>query len=263
MDAYSVEQVRALEDAAIAEQGVDALMQRAAAAVAATGGEVLRGGQGAVYGARVLVLVGPGNNGGDALFAASRLARRGAAVTAVNCLGKPHAAGRDALLAAGGRLVALADHQLPAGSGYDLVVDGILGIGGRPGLTGQVADLATWLAGQPMPVVAVDLPSGVAADTGAVPGVAIRATHTVTFGQLKPCHLLEPARHHCGEITVVDIGLAQAPGGSGVPPGAEHCPGRPAAADRPGHRWSGSRLAVPRRGERQVRPGRRWGGHRL
>ena len=148
MDAYSVEQIRALEDAAIAEQGVDALMQRAAAAVAAKGGEVLRGGRGEVYGARVLVLVGPGNNGGDALFAAARLSRRGAAVTAVSCLGKPHQAGRDAWLAVGGRLVALADHQ-SAGSGHDLVVDGILGIGGRPGLTGPVAELATWLAAQP------------------------------------------------------------------------------------------------------------------
>ncbi|HEV2928502.1 MAG TPA: NAD(P)H-hydrate epimerase, partial [Propionibacteriaceae bacterium] len=107
MEAYSVEQVRALEEAAIAEQGVDALMQRAAAAVAATGAELLRIGRGAVYGARVLVLVGPGNNGGDALFAAARLARRGAAVTAVSCLGEPHQAGRDALLAAGGRLVPL------------------------------------------------------------------------------------------------------------------------------------------------------------
>jgi hydroxyethylthiazole kinase-like uncharacterized protein yjeF len=222
MDAYSVEQVRALEDAAIAEQGVDALMQRAAAAVAAKGCAILRGGRGAVYGARVLVLVGPGNNGGDALFAAARLARRGAAVSAVNCLGKPHSAGRDALLAAGGRLVALADHQPPAASGYDLVVDGILGIGGRPGLTGPVADLASWLAEQSIPVVAVDLPSGVAADTGAVPAVAIRATHTVTFGQLKPCHLLEPALQHCGEITVADIGLALPPWGSGgVSPGLD------------------------------------------
>ncbi len=211
MDAYSVEQVRALEDAAIAEQGVDALMQRAAAAVAATGAEVLRARRGGVYGARVLVLVGPGNNGGDALFAAARLARRGAAVTALSCLGQPHPAGRDALLAAGGRLVALADFRSPAGSAYHLVIDGILGIGGRPGLSGAVAEVASWLADRPVPVVAVDLPSGVAADTAAVPGVAVRATHTVTFGQAKPCHLLEPALGYCGRITVVDIGLGDDP----------------------------------------------------
>jgi ADP-dependent NAD(P)H-hydrate dehydratase / NAD(P)H-hydrate epimerase len=211
VDAYSIEQVRALEEAAIAEQGVDALMQRAAAAVAATAAELLRIGRGAVYGARVLVLVGPGNNGGDALFAAARLARRGAAVTAVSCLGESHRAGRTALLASGGRLDTLANHLSSDRPAYDLAVDGILGIGGRPGLSGAVADLATWLAEQRIPVVAVDLPSGVAANTGAVPGTAIRATHTVTFGQAKPCHLLEPALSHCGRITVVDIGLADDP----------------------------------------------------
>ena len=211
MYAYSIEQVRALEEAAIAEQGVDALMQRAAAAVAATGAQLLRAARGAVYGARVLVLVGPGNNGGDALFAAARLARRGAAVTAVSCLGEPHPAGGAALLASGGRLVTLADHPSSDRPAYDLVVDGILGIGGRPGLSGAVADLASWLVEQRIPVVAVDLPSGVAADTGAVPGVAIRATHTVTFGQPKACHLLEPALSHCGRIAVVDIGLPDDP----------------------------------------------------
>jgi hydroxyethylthiazole kinase-like uncharacterized protein yjeF len=211
MDAYSVEQVRALEDAAIAEQGVDALMQRAAAAVAATGAELLRADRGSVYGARVLVLVGPGNNGGDALFAAARLARRGAAVTAVSCLGKPHPAGQAALLTFGGRMVGLADHLSSQRPAYDLAVDGILGIGGRPGLSGPVADIASWLAEQRFRVVAVDLPSGAAADTGAVPGIAIRATHTVTFGQAKPCHLLEPALSHCGRITVADIGLAEDP----------------------------------------------------
>ena len=159
MDGYSVEQVRALENAAIAEQGVDPLMQRAAAAVAAKGAELLRAGRGGVYGARVLVLVGPGNNGGDALFAAARLARRGAVVTAVSCLGKPHPAGRAALLAYGGRTVELADHRPSAWPAYDLAIDGILGIGGRPGLSGAVADVATWLAAQRSPVVAVDLPS--------------------------------------------------------------------------------------------------------
>ena len=215
MSAYSVEQVRALEDAAIAVQGVDPLMQRAAAAVAAKGAELLRADRGAVYAARVLVLVGPGNNGGDALFAAARLARRGASVTAVSCLGKPHPAGHAALLASGCRVVELSDHRPSTLPAYDLAIDGILGIGGRPGLSGAVADVATWLVEQRIPVVAVDLPSGVAADSGAVPGVAVRATQTVTFGQAKPCHLLEPALSHCGEITVADIGLADDPA---IPP---------------------------------------------
>jgi ADP-dependent NAD(P)H-hydrate dehydratase / NAD(P)H-hydrate epimerase len=208
VEAYAVEQVRALEEAAIAEQGVDALMQRAAAAVAAAAAEALKAGRGAVYGARVLVLVGSGNNGGDALFAGTRLARRGAAVTALSCFGEPHPGGREALLAAGGDIVPIDDREL---TDYDLAVDGILGIGGRAGLTGPVAGLVEQLEQTGMPVIAVDLPSGVAADTGAVPGIAIRASHTVTFGQAKLCHLLEPALSRCGRVTVADIGLPNDP----------------------------------------------------
>jgi hydroxyethylthiazole kinase-like uncharacterized protein yjeF len=87
------------------------------------------------------------------------------------------------------------------------VIDGVLGIGGRPGLPDDVAQLARNLAKDGTAIVAVDLPSGVAADTGAVPSDAIRARRTVTFGVAKPCHLLEPARSRCGGIELVDIGL--------------------------------------------------------
>ncbi len=103
MRAYTVSKIRRLEEVAIAAAGNDVLMQRAAAGVAACASDLLGRARGAVYGARVAVLVGPGNNGGDALFAGARLARRGARVTAVRCLGTPHAAGLAALLSAGGR----------------------------------------------------------------------------------------------------------------------------------------------------------------
>lgn len=212
-DAYAVEIIRALEAEAIADVGEDTLMQRAAGGLAAA---VLREAvqrRGRVYGAKIMILVGPGNNGGDALFAGMRLARRGAAVTAVRCLGQPHPRGLAALRAAGGRLIDIDDLNLgEASDGLsvpkpDVAVDGILGIGGRPGLPDNVALLAEALSSSQVPVVAVDLPSGVDADTGAVPGAAIRATRTVTFGEKKPCHLIEPARTCCGEIEVVDIGL--------------------------------------------------------
>jgi hydroxyethylthiazole kinase-like uncharacterized protein yjeF len=214
MLAYSVAAIREIEEAAIAVEGVDALMQRAAAAVARSAAELLQTLVGKVYGARVMILVGAGNNGGDALFAGARLARRGARVTAVRCLGTPHPAGLAALVAAGGRLVALDGLDLAEDPGVqrrpdcDLAIDGILGIGGRPGLPEPVSLLAATLEGWDVPVVAVDLPSGVGADTGALPGAAIRAARTVTFGELKPCHLLEPARSHCGLVELVDIGLA-------------------------------------------------------
>jgi ADP-dependent NAD(P)H-hydrate dehydratase / NAD(P)H-hydrate epimerase len=213
MYAYSVATIREIEEAAIAVEGVDALMQRAAAAVALGAAELLHTLVGKVYGTRVMILVGAGNNGGDALFAGARLAGRGARVTAVRCLGTPHAAGRAALLAAGGRLVALDDLDLADAQRVqrrpdcDLAIDGILGIGGRPGLPPPVELLAATLDGWDVPVVAVDLPSGVGADSGAVPGASIRAARTVTFGELKPCHLLEPARSRCGLVELVDIGL--------------------------------------------------------
>ncbi len=219
MDACGVETVRALEAAAIERLGdSDILMQRAAAGLAAAVARELVELRGRVYGTKVLVMVGPGNNGGDALFAGARLARRGVSVTAVRCLGEPHARGLAALRAAGGRILGLDELDVVPRDqrgrrpqprlDFDLAVDGVLGIGGRPGLPEPVADLAFALGDSgPIPIVAVDLPSGVAADTGAVPGAAIEARRTVTFGVPKFCHLLEPARSRCGEIEVVDIGL--------------------------------------------------------
>jgi len=205
MRAYRVEKIRSIEERAIATQGVDVLMQRAAAGVAASAAELLQTTAGGRYGRHVMIMVGAGNNGGDALFAGVRLARRGVRVTVVRCLGTPHPAGSAALLAAGGRLIDLENSimNLPC----DLVIDGILGIGGRPGLPDQVAELVASIADRKVPIIAVDLPSGVAADTGAVPGAAVRATRTVTFGELKPCHLLQPAVTYCGELSVIDIGL--------------------------------------------------------
>ena len=222
LEAYGVDTIRAHEATAIAQVGDDTLMQRAAGGLAAAVTRAAVRLLGRVYGARIMILVGPGNNGGDALFAGARLAGRGAAVTAVRCLGTPHERGLAALRAAGGRLIDLGDLDLvkdlrvPADERpeTDLVVDGVLGIGGRPGLPDDVAQLAHDLALFSIPTVAVDLPSGVGADTGAVPGAAFWATQTVTFGELKPCHLIEPARQRCGVVDVVDIGLGQVPPGT-------------------------------------------------
>jgi hydroxyethylthiazole kinase-like uncharacterized protein yjeF len=208
VQAFTVEQVRRLEGVAMQEVPEGALMQRAAAGLAVVVAEELVRRTGRAYGARVLILVGPGNNGGDALWAGARLARRGVRVEAVSVLGTPHAEGLAALLAAGGRLVAVAPRADLAR--YDLALDGILGIGGRPGLPGDVAELVSALDDAGVPVVAVDLPSGVACDTGAVPGAAVRADVTVTFGVAKVCHLLEPARSRTGRLVLVDIGLEPA-----------------------------------------------------
>jgi NAD(P)H-hydrate repair Nnr-like enzyme with NAD(P)H-hydrate epimerase domain len=101
--AYTVTQTRRLEEAAFAVVGDAALMQRAAHGLSISAADLLLRTHGGVYGARVLILVGPGNNGGDALYAGQLLARRGCAVTAVQALGRPHEGGLAALRGAGGR----------------------------------------------------------------------------------------------------------------------------------------------------------------
>ena len=219
--AHAVSDVRAAERALMAVVPDGALMQRAAAGLAS----VCAGMLGRVYGARVVVLAGRGDNGGDALFAGARLAGRGARVTAVPAGTEVHPAGAAALRQAGGLVMGAAD----AGAGAEaatatsvgaeaagaiadaeLIIDGILGIGGRGGLREPAATLAgltAAAAGAGAVVVAVDLPSGVDADTGVVAGTAIRADVTVTFGTIKPGLLTDPGASYAGTVQLVDIGL--------------------------------------------------------
>ncbi|MEU8601972.1 NAD(P)H-hydrate dehydratase [Streptomyces parvulus] len=211
--AYGVETVRTAERQEMARLPEGALMQRAAAGLAAACAEVLGRVAGRVYGGRVVLLVGSGDNGGDALYAGARLARRGAGVTAVLLAPeRAHGPGLAALRRAGGRTVAGGPE---AGTGTaveliartDLVVDGIVGIGGRGGLREEAVPLADAAARSRAAVVAVDLPSGVDADTGEVRGAAVRADLTVTFGAHKPGLLVDPAREYAGSVRLVDIGL--------------------------------------------------------
>jgi hydroxyethylthiazole kinase-like uncharacterized protein yjeF len=181
-----------------------ALMQRAAAGLAS----VSAGLVGRVPGSRVVVLAGSGDNGGDALFAGARLAGRGASVLAVTAGSRVHEQGAAALRAAGGRLASADDDAAPAAIGAaDLILDGLLGIGGRGGLREPQASLAWLAARSPAVVVAVDLPSGVDADTGVVEGAAIQADVTVTFGTLKPGLLIDPGARRAGVVELIDIGL--------------------------------------------------------
>jgi hydroxyethylthiazole kinase-like uncharacterized protein yjeF len=181
-------------------------MQRAATGLAVACAARL----GHVYGARVCLLVGSGDNGADALWAGARLASRGAAVTAV-LTGTPRPDALAALLSAGGRVGTLAC-LAGAGPRGGLVVDGLVGIGGHGPLRADAAELASGVAGlvsqdPRLDVVAVDLPSGVDADTGAVAGAAVRAGSTITFGTLKPGLLVGAGRALAGQVHLVDIGL--------------------------------------------------------
>ncbi|MGW0630738.1 NAD(P)H-hydrate dehydratase [Streptomyces sp. NPDC002758] len=202
--AYSVETVRTAERELMATLPDGALMQRAAAGLAAACADLL----GRVYGSRVVLLVGSGDNGGDALYAGARLARRGAGVTAV-LLASPertHSGGLAALRRAGGIAVE-AEEGEDVIERADLVVDGIVGIGGKGGLRPEAARLADAASRSRAAVVAVDLPSGVEADSGEVLGDAVRADLTVTFGTHKPGLLVDPAREYAGSVRLVRIGL--------------------------------------------------------
>jgi ADP-dependent NAD(P)H-hydrate dehydratase / NAD(P)H-hydrate epimerase len=209
-DAYQVAAVRAAEHALMEIVPDGALMSRAAAGLASVCTALLRRYPGHVYGTRVAVLAGSGDNGGDALYAGALLARRGVAVTAITAGARAHPGGTAALRAAGGRIPG----DPAAASGpideADLIIDGLLGIGGRGGLREPFAGLARRAERARQDgatVVAVDLPSGIDADTGAVPGPAVRADVTVTFGAIKPGLLIDPGAGHAGAVEFVDIGL--------------------------------------------------------
>lgn len=239
--AYPVRAIREAEARAMAQSDEGALMQLAAAGLARAVLKELHDLRGRPYGSRVLVVVGPGNNGGDGLFAAVRLARRGVAVRAWRTAEAVHDDGWAAFLAAGGREVDPSGALAELGRA-DLVIDAVVGIGGRGGLAEPVARLAEECRATGVPVVAVDLPSGLTPEPAAVWGFSggasggtsatsvstperltasgapaadpvtsgrglFTADVTVTFGGHKLCHVMQPARAECGRIEYVDLGL--------------------------------------------------------
>src|SRR5438552_19038805 len=132
----------------------------------------------------VLVLAGPGNNGGDARIAAAQLKEKFFRVT-----------------------VASHPRELPLDKDWGLVIDGLFGIGLARNITGEHAQLVDYANRQRCPVLAIDVPSGIQSDTGQVLGCAVRATHTITFIALKPGLLTLDGPDHCGEIRVDALGL--------------------------------------------------------
>jgi hydroxyethylthiazole kinase-like uncharacterized protein yjeF len=182
------------------------LMERAGAAVAAEAAAL------APPGGHVVILCGPGNNGGDGWVAARLLADGGRRVSTVSLLDPARLAGDAACMFARWSGPVHAPSEAPALlAGADVVIDALFGAGlGRP-LTGEAAALVASLATSARPVVAVDVPSGLDGTTGLVAGGAsgavARATVTVTFFRLKPGHLLMPGRALCGRIVLADIGL--------------------------------------------------------
>jgi hydroxyethylthiazole kinase-like uncharacterized protein yjeF len=180
----------------MAQMPEGALMQRAATGLATMSARLIRQRFGRLRGIRLAVVAGSGNNGGDALFAASQLARRGVSVDIVATSDTVHPAGLRAALRQGARV------REPRRA--HAVLDAVVGIGGSGPLRPAAVAIRDTVDADL--TIAVDLPSGLEPDTGDVPGDVWAADHTVTFGTLKPGVVLRP--DVCGQVHLVDIGLA-------------------------------------------------------
>jgi NAD(P)H-hydrate epimerase len=178
------------------------LMERAGARVAEAVRRMCAGGP-------VVIACGPGNNGGDGFVAARLLAERGIAVD-LHLLGAADALRGDAALAAADWAGPIRTLRSFAPLKAALVIDALFGTGLTRPLDGEAACAVETMNGAGRPVLAVDMPSGVDSDTGAVRGVAVRASETVTFACRKPGQLLLPGRACCGRLSVGDIGIPDA-----------------------------------------------------
>lgn len=192
---YTAEAIRAAEAPLLERQPDGALMRRAAYGLATAIARELRNRTDGLAGRGICAVVGSGDNGGDALWAATFLRRRGVAADAILLSPeRTHRAGLAAFRKAGGRIVEKVSDTT------DLVLDGVVGISGSGPLRPNAAAIFENLT---VPVIAVDIPSGTDVHTGATPGAAVHAALTVTFGGLKPVHALAD----CGRVELIDIGL--------------------------------------------------------
>ncbi len=218
---YSIAQIRAAEQAAMRTLPAGTLMLRAARAAAEAALAMLKVPPSQ---AKVLVLAGPGNNGGDALACAALLRTAGVAV-AVCLAGDPGAYGSDAAqawqraLAGGVRLIEAEQMR----QSWSLVIDGLFGIGLTRAIGGAAGDMIMQVNAMPAPVLALDVPSGLDADTGNVigGGAAIRADATITFIGDKPGLHTADGGDHAGAITLAELAIAPAL----LPPAAMHLNG--------------------------------------
>lgn len=172
---YRTEDIRRIERLA----GEDALMERAGAAAAEAAMRLMPDDS-----RDILVVAGPGNNGGDARIAARELEGRFYRVN-----------------------VATRMEEIAADRKWGLIIDGLFGIGLAREVSGEYAALVDYINLRGSRVLALDIPSGINADTGRVLGCAVRATHTLTFIALKPGLLTLEGPDHCGEVSVADLGL--------------------------------------------------------
>jgi hydroxyethylthiazole kinase-like uncharacterized protein yjeF len=193
----TAEAMRAAEQRAIdGGTPVNELMERAGAALA----EVAYRFAGPMP---VLILCGPGNNGGDGYVAARHLAGRGVSVR-VSALGEPKS---DAAKCARSSWQGDVEDLSPNTAAAPLLVDALFGTGLKEGLEAHVSRQLSRLSDAAVTKIACDLPSGLETDSGAELSAVPAFDMTVTFGSLKPAHLLHPAMHRCGRLVVADVGI--------------------------------------------------------
>jgi hydroxyethylthiazole kinase-like uncharacterized protein yjeF len=214
ISAFTGTQIRAAEQPLLDAGEGAVLMQRAAHGLANAVVRGFRSEGRRLYGLSATVLAGKGNNGGDGLFAAAMLARRGMRTTAVLTAGTAHPAALAAFRGAGGRVHVLdednAEELAVLSAGDDVVIDAILGTGARGGLGGPAAELVAALQElRPNFVVACDVPSGVDADTGEVHWPVLTARLTVAFGGVKAGLLADPGEGCAGRVLLVPIGIEE------------------------------------------------------
>ncbi len=154
----------------------------------------------------VLVVAGPGNNGGDGFVAAAGLAAQGREVSVILMCGRDSLQGDAASAARGWKRPVLPFNPQAIGKPA-LIIDALFGAGLSRPVEGDPKDMIEAINANGAPVLSVDLPSGVNGTTAAIMGVSVRATETVTFFRKKPAHLLLPARIRCGRVRVADIGI--------------------------------------------------------
>ena len=175
------------------------LMLSAGQAVAAAAMDLVEEGP-------ILVIAGPGNNGGDGFVAAAELAARGRDVSVILLCERDSLQGDAASAARGWKYPVLPFN--PQAIGHPaLIIDALFGAGLNRPVKGDPLEMIEAVNANSAPVLSIDLPSGVNGTSGAVMGVAVRAAETVTFFRRKPGHLLLPGRMHCGRVRVADIGI--------------------------------------------------------
>jgi ADP-dependent NAD(P)H-hydrate dehydratase / NAD(P)H-hydrate epimerase len=199
---YRTADIRDLETRALAGLQPPGLMERAGLAAAQLARDITASG------GRVLIFAGPGNNGGDAFVVARHLKAWWFKVSVVFA-GDAHRLSTDAKAAHAAWRASGGDtlEDIPAAERWDLVIDGLFGIGLQRDLTGRYAGWVAAINALSAPVLAIDAPSGLEADTGRIMGSAVRATHTATFIALKSGLLTLDGPDHCGQIHLCTLGL--------------------------------------------------------